>query len=222
MRNKTIQLALVALLLAPLARASAADRTTQPRLDAPATNGPQQPHGPGNPEAGPPFPAALAQAAVEQSQITDIQRQALVLGNGDVIGLLWERSGTLCMRVSKNDIWDARVDTSQDVPLMKVDVPNNKWSGGGYPASWKKPYPQPRCAAVVCIGAPGKEAGAWRQIRAGGKVNEWLRHDDAGVMAIAGSAGASAGYLWTLEPQQVASYSALQLRLSGTRARSSM
>lgn len=35
-------------------------------------------------EAGPPFPAALQKAAVEQSQITDIQRQALVLGNGDL------------------------------------------------------------------------------------------------------------------------------------------
>lgn len=167
-------------------------------------------------EAGPPFPAALAQAAVEQSQITDIQRQALVLGNGDVVGLLWERNGTLCMRVSKNDIWDARVDTSQDVPLMNVDVPNNTWSGGGYPPSWKKPYPQPRCAAVVCIGAPGKEAGVWRQIRAGGKVNEWLRRGDAGIMAIAGTAGASAGYHWPLEPDQVGSYSALKLQVSGT------
>jgi len=169
-----------------------------------------------NAEAGPPFPAALGQAAVEPSQITDIHRQALVLGNGDVLGLLWERSGTLCMRLSKNDIWDARVDTSQDVPLMKVDVPNNTWSGGGYPPSWKKPYPQPRCAAVVCIGAPGKEAGAWRQIRAGGKVNEWLRRDDAGVMAIAGTAGASAGYHWPLAPDQVGSYSALKLQISGT------
>ncbi len=169
-----------------------------------------------NAEAKPPFPAALGQAAVKQSQITDIHRQGLVLGNGDVVGLLWERNGTLCMRVSKNDIWDARVDTSQDVPLMKVDVPNNKWSGGGYPPSWKKPYPQPRCAAGVCIGAPGKEAGAWRQIRAGGKVNEWLRRDDAGVMAIAGTAGASAGYHWALEPEQVGSYSALKLQISGT------
>ena len=169
-----------------------------------------------NAEAGPPFPAALGQAAVEPSQIADIHRQGLVLGNGDVVGLLWERNGTLCMRVSKNDIWDARVDTSQDVPLMKVDVPNNTWSDGGYPPSWKKPYPQPRCAAVVCIGAPGKESGAWRQIRAGGKVNEWLRRDDAGVMAIAGTAGASAGYHWPLAPDQVGSYSALKLQISGT------
>ena len=106
-----------------------------------------------------PFPDALDAAAVVQSGISDIHREALVLGNGDLIGLLWQRDGTLCLRVAKNDVWDARVDTSQDVPLMKVDVPNQKWSGGGYPPSWKKPYPQPRCAAVVRIGAAGDEAG---------------------------------------------------------------
>ena len=78
-----------------------------------------------------PYPAALDAAAVVESRIADINREALVLGNGDLIGLLWQRGGTLCIRVAKNDIWDARVDTSQDVPLMKVDVPNNKWSGGG-------------------------------------------------------------------------------------------
>jgi hypothetical protein len=115
-----------------------------------------------------PFPDALERAAVEQSQITDIHRQALVLGNGDLIGLLWEHNGALCMRLAKNDIWDARVDTSQDAPLMKVDVPNARWSGGGYPPSWKKSHPQPRCAAAVWIGGP-KAAGSWRAIRAGGR-----------------------------------------------------
>ena len=108
-----------------------------------------------------PYPAALDAAAVVETRIADINREALVLGNGDLIGLLWQRSGTLCLRVAKNDVWDARVDTSQDVPLMKVDVPNNKWSGGGYPPSWKKPYPQPRCAAIVRIGATTGEAGDW-------------------------------------------------------------
>lgn len=166
--------------------------------------------------AEPPFPAALDAAAVEQSQITDIQRQALVLGNGDLVGLLWERNGTLCMRLSKNDIWDARVDTSQDVPLMKVDVPKGTWSGGGYPPSWKKPYPQPHGAAVLCIGAPSSAAGAWLPIRVGGKVNQWTQHGDEGRMTIAGAAGASAGYRWTLEQSQVGAYSALKLRLSGT------
>ena len=79
-----------------------------------------------------PYPITLDAAAVVQSRISDINREALVLGNGDLNALLWDRNGTLCLRVGKNDVWDARVDTSRDVPLMKVDVPNRKWSGGGY------------------------------------------------------------------------------------------
>jgi len=163
-----------------------------------------------------PYPAALDAAAVVETRIADINREALVLGNGDLIGLLWQRSGTLCLRVAKNDVWDARVDTSQDVPLMKVDVPNNKWSGGGYPPSWKKPYPQPRCAAIVRIGATTGEAGDWQCIRSGGKTNEWLRRDDVGVMAISGAAGASAGYRRSIDPAQAGSFTALKLQLSGT------
>jgi hypothetical protein len=86
-----------------------------------------------------PYPDALDAAAVTQDRLDDIGKRAFVLGNGDLIALLWECNGALCLRVAKNDIWDARVDTSEDVPLMQVDVPNNKWSGGGYPPSWKKP-----------------------------------------------------------------------------------
>jgi len=167
-------------------------------------------------EAGPPFPAALDQAAVVESRISDINREALVLGNGDLTALLWERNGRLCLRLSKNDIWDARVDTSQDPPLLKVDVPNQKWSGGGYPPSWRKPYPQPRCAAVVRIGPATAEAGHWQCIRSGGKVNQWRRRGETGSMAIEGAAGASAGYRWTLEPGQAGPFTAFKLRLSGT------
>ena len=141
--DKTIRHTLTAfttaLLVAPLAALHAADtflvEDGQPRA------------------AEIPFPTALDAAAVVESRISDINREALVLGNGDLNGLLWERNTALCLRVAKNDVWDARIDTSQDVPLMQVDVPNQKWSGGGYPPSWRKPYPQPRCAAVIVVGA---------------------------------------------------------------------
>ena len=163
-----------------------------------------------------PYPIALDAAAVVQSRMSDINREALVLGNGDLNALLWDRNGTLCLRLGKNDVWDARVDTSQDVPLMRVDVPNRKWSGGGYPPSWNKPYPQPHCAAVVRIGAATGEVGSWQCVRSGGKVNEWLRREDGGIMAIAGAAGASAGYRWNLDPAKAGSFTALKLRLRGT------
>jgi hypothetical protein len=162
-----------------------------------------------------PYPSALDAAAVSQTRIADLNREALTLGNGDLNALLWERHGGLCLRVAKNDVWDARVDTSADPPLLKVDLANQKWTGGeGNVPSWGKPYPTPRPAAVVSIGAPG--AGAWHCIRAGGTVNEWLRRDDTGVMAIEGGAGASAGYRWNVVPPRTAPFTNLKFKITGT------
>ena len=102
-----------------------------------------------------PYPAALDAAAVEEDRLDDVGKRALVLGNGDLNGLLFDRNGVLCLRVTRNDIWDARIDTSQDPPLLKMDVRNRSWTGGASRvSSWSDhPYPQPRCAAVICIGS---------------------------------------------------------------------
>ena len=103
-----------------------------------------------------PFPDALEAATVAESKITDIRREALVLGNGDLNALLWDRDGALCLRVTKNDIWDARIDTSKDPDLLQMDIKNRTWKGGiGAVPSWRKhPYPQPVCAGEVVIQGP--------------------------------------------------------------------
>jgi hypothetical protein len=103
-----------------------------------------------------PFAGALDAASVHQTRLDEIHRRALPLGNGDLNALLYDRDGVLCLRLTKNDIWDARIDTSQDPPLLKMDVRNRSWSGGtNRVSSWSDhPYPQPRCAAVVRIGSP--------------------------------------------------------------------
>ena len=161
-----------------------------------------------------PFPSALDGEAVVECRLSDINREGLVLGNGDLKGLLWDREGTLCVRVTKNDLWDARVDTSQDPPMLRVDIPNQKWSGGGNPPSYAKPYPQPRCAAVIVIGDAAAPA-VWRSIRAGGEVNEWRRQGDVGLMAVAGPNMVSAGYRHDFPPAGEASFTALKFRISG-------
>ncbi len=165
--------------------------------------------------AGIPYPAALEAAAIGEEKISDLNSEALAIGNGDLNALLWERNGALCLRVAKNDIWDARVDTSADPPLMKVDIPNQKWSGGGGNVpSWGNPYPSPRCAAVVRLGAARGED--WSCIRAGGQANEWVRQGDgSGVMAIEGAAGASAGYQIAL-PAQATNFNRVAFKIAGT------
>lgn len=162
-----------------------------------------------------PYPDALDAAAVREARVADLNREALIVGNGDLNALLWERSGTLCLRVAKNDVWDARIDTSGDPPMLSVDVANQKWHGGsGSPPSWGKPYPSPRPAAIVRIGDPNGEP--WDCIRAGGTINEWKKSaDGSGVMTIAGKPGASAGFHCTIPPRP-ARFNRVEFKISGT------
>ncbi len=164
--------------------------------------------------AAPPYPEALDAAAVVVSKIDDLSREALLVGNGDLNGLLYERNGVLCLRISKNDIWDARVDTSKDPQMLKVNVTNHTWTGGGHNPSYDMPYPTPRTAAIVNIGLPGE--GAWRCIRAEGKVNEWLLKDKTGHMCIEGAAGVSAGYRWTIASSHSNIFTQLKFKITGT------
>ena len=198
----SILMILAALLLAP-GEARPGEGGPGPTTPAPAA-------------AGIAFPNALEAADVTQPRIVDINRHGLVLGNGDLSALLWERQGTLCLRVTKSDVWDARVDTSADPPMLRVDIPNQKWTGGSSsPPSYAKPYPQPRCAAIISIGK-ATQPGGWQCIRAGGSVTEFLREGDAGLMAVAGAAGVSAGYRQDLAPSTAAAFTALKFRISGS------
>jgi len=162
-----------------------------------------------------PYPSALDAAAVCETRLADLNREALAIGNGDLNALLWERQGGLCLRVAKNDVWDARLDTSDDPPLPKVDLANQKWTGGGGDVpSWGRPYPTPRPAAIVNIGA--RRTDVWHCIRALGTVNEWSRRDGIGVLAIEGNAGASAGYRWDLAPPRTKPFADLKFNIAGT------
>ena len=57
----------------------------------------------------------------------------------------------------------------------------------------------------------------WHCIRAGGKVNEWTQQSaDAGVMAIEGNAGASAGYAGDIVPARTRVSNRVQFKIAGT------
>ena len=100
-----------------------------------------------------PYPAELDQAAVVEDRLDDLTSRALLVGNGDLNAMFYERSGALCLRVSKNDVWDARVDTSQDPAMLKIDIEKQKWAGGASSVtSYNYPYPCPRSAAIVRFG----------------------------------------------------------------------
>ncbi len=150
--------------------------------------------------AQPPLPKALESAAIVQDRLDDIMENSLILGNGDLNGLLYVRGGQLVLKLTKNDVWDARVDTSKDPPLLKIDIRNGKLTGPlhGPMPSWDKPYPCPRPCAYVVFGADGAKGAIWRQIRREGTVNAFACADGRATMRIEGRQGASNG--WAVEP----------------------
>ena len=113
------------------------------------------------PETGIPFAESLHRADVEVATMKDGQRDSLLLGNGDLYGIVWEKDNGLFMRITKNDIWDARVDTSKDGDLPRVDPVTREVTGlDGAPPSYALPYPQPRCAVALRLGpVPEKMTG---------------------------------------------------------------
>ena len=104
---------------------------------------------------------ALDSAAVLQGTLASLTENCLILGNGDLNGLLYAGSSSLLLRLTKNDVWDARNDTSQDPALMQVNVTNHTWSGGanGVTPSYNLPYPCPLTCAIVSIG-PSQETNS--------------------------------------------------------------
>jgi hypothetical protein len=135
------------------------------------------------PAVGIPFAESLRRADVAVAAMKDGQRESLILGNGDLYGIVWEKDTGLFMRITKNDIWDARVDTSKDGELPHVDPVTREVTGPlREPPSYKLPYPQPRCAVALRLGpVPAKMSGhlnlekAFVTIRSGEQTHTALR-----------------------------------------------
>jgi len=134
-----------------------------------------------------PFQEALQEANVTLSKMQNGYRESFILGNGDLYGVVWEKDGDLFMRITKNDIWDARVDTSKDGELPRVDIVTHEITGHVHaPPSYSLTYPQPRCAAALRLGPVPKAMRAHLDIQkasvtvnSAGRANTTLRvlHD---------------------------------------------
>jgi len=177
-----------------------------------------------------PFPEALDAAVIEVQKLDSLLDDSLILGNGDINALLYSDGGHLCLRLTKNDVWDARLDSKLDPPiptlarikeLARGAWPDRKWilpEG----STWKgpdsyhaHPYPCPRTCAVVRFGA-GPTKPSWRCIRSQGSHNAWEHRAGAAVMSIEGRTGASNG--WAFGPLDLSmdDYTTLRVKLSGT------
>ena len=130
-----------------------------------------------------PFRTSLQEAHVTLTQMEDGQHESLILGNGDLYGIVWTKDNNLFMRITKNDIWDARVNTSDDGELPRVNIATHEVTGSeGAPPGYALPYPQPRCAAALQMGSITKVTSAdlelekaFVSIKSVGQTNTELR-----------------------------------------------
>ncbi|MEA1951551.1 MAG: hypothetical protein U9N87_09210, partial [Planctomycetota bacterium] len=111
-----------------------------------------------------PFPDALQTAAISVDRLDNIIDYALILGNGDINALVYAKDGRVHMMLTKNDVWDARLDSKLDPPIPTLDL--IKKQAGQFPkndilpegSNWKgpdsyhaHPYPCPRACAALSL-----------------------------------------------------------------------
>lgn len=114
-----------------------------------------------------PYPDALNNAAIVQSSIGNLDTNGIIIGNGDINALIYSGDDQLIMHLAKNDVWDARLITENDPPLLNVDVETYSWTGGGRPPSWNYPYPTQTPPAVIRILSSGNVINTKIDLRLG-------------------------------------------------------
>lgn len=107
-----------------------------------------------------PYESSLDSAAIHQTELKQLDN-SIIIGNGDINGLVYSVDGNINISLTKNNVWDGRMITKDDPPLFKVDLRNKKWSGGSpeyeVPPSYKDyASPCPIYCAIVSIGKKNK------------------------------------------------------------------
>ncbi len=180
-----------------------------------------------------PFSQALDAAAISVGRLDSILDHALILGNGDINALVYSEAGQLRLMLTKNDVWDARLDSKLDPPLPTLklikklaaqsqtkyggntSISEEGWRNHGSDSYHAHPYPCPRaCARLILSDRP--EQPIWRQIRGEGTRNTWQHRGGSAVMSIEGKPGASNGYAFGPLVSKRGQYQALRMTLSGT------
>jgi autotransporter-associated beta strand protein len=107
-----------------------------------------------------PYQAALDAAAVNLPDVADISKKGLLVGNGELNAIVYSSGNEIRLRVSKNDCWDMRVNTSADPALPTVNAATQSFTGnqGSAPPSWTN-YVHPTalpCTDIALAAAAGQ------------------------------------------------------------------
>jgi hypothetical protein len=181
-----------------------------------------------------PFAEALEAAAISVERSDSILEYALLVGNGDINALVFTEGAEVKLMFTKNDVWDARLDSKLDPRIPKLEWIKRAAAQSATPtgrretiteAGWgpqapdsyhSHPYPCPRQCAALTLTARAQKP-FWQQIRREGQRNSWKYQNGAGVMTIQGKTGASNGYSFGPLRIPVGRFTQLRLRISGSQ-----
>jgi hypothetical protein len=94
------------------------------------------------PERTLPYPEALKNAAIKTDKLNSPVLDGMIQGNGDLHSFFYAKTKQIILRLAKNDIYDARIETKDDPGLARIDIATGKTSRKlTLPPSWEKPYP---------------------------------------------------------------------------------
>ncbi len=69
-----------------------------------------------------PYSQALNDAVIVVENPDNILDGSLIIGNGDINALVYSDSASILMNLTKNDVWDARVESENDPPIPTLDL----------------------------------------------------------------------------------------------------
>ena len=105
-----------------------------------------------------PYADIIEDARIETNSLQSPTMEALIQGNGDIHSLVYAQGKQIILRLAKNDVYDARIETADDLELAKIDIVTGKTSRKlTLPPSWDKPYPLSINFANLTIDYSGSE-----------------------------------------------------------------
>jgi hypothetical protein len=120
-----------------------------------------------------PYLATLENSKITTESLNSPTQDAMIQGNGDIHSLFYAREGKITLRLAKNDVYDARIDTSEDPELATIDIATGKTSRElTIPPSWDKPYPLSINFANILIDYSGKQLATIDILRSFASINE--------------------------------------------------
>jgi hypothetical protein len=100
-----------------------------------------------------PYQAALDAAAVNEADVANISTKGLVVGNGELNAIVYSSGNDIHLRVSKNDCWDMRIDTSADSAMPTVNPATQSFATQSSSNAWNHPYPTALPCTDITLGA---------------------------------------------------------------------